>query len=480
MSTDHYTIARATQIGVRRSLQVIAILLASAPAWADRSSLYATANGDVGVTDNVFAVPSNANPEADVFFDVRPGVMAAYDTPRMIHELSAELDILEYVIHSDSPSLTFRGGWKGFFAIGPRTDLLLQADGGTGRVSALSERSSPDQTPVAVTPGGTTDLRQASAGEYLSYQASQDTRTTQSAFARWTATTDGLAMPTTTDSAEIGVSFGFERTFHHDSLGVDIGGSYLRFEEIAPPAPITANRLDRELNPRATALWRHDISKKWSSNLDGGVVYVNPVEADPYLSAPADQGAHPYPIVGGALAYTDVWGRASLDVRRNVSANLLIAQNTVSDRAMIQLALPLPWLDANPHMASPQLAALASVGIEREQLVDPTTAALFGQFDVAHADVGLSWTPHPGQTYGLRYEFIYQRGDNTAASITMLEPTFHRDTLYFTFALQYPSRLIAHVPKTQSMRSDRSDVTPFGAPGAEPVVPDAAAPEEAP
>ena len=467
---------------MRRSLQVIAICLGSAPAWADHGSIYATVSGDVAVTDNVFAVPSDANPEADVFFNVRPGVLAAYDSPRMIHEVAAEVDLIEYVLHSSSPSLNLRGSWKGFFTPGPRTELLLEADGSTGQVNSLTAHASPDQSGIGVTPVGTTDVRQASAGEYLTWQASKDTRTSETAFARWTATDDGLAAPTTTDSAEIGISLNFERVFHHDTLGIDLGGSYLRFEVLAPQVAGTqGSELAQQLNPRATAVWRHDISKVWSTNLDAGVVYVNPVGTDPYSNAPTDQGAHPYPIFGGILAYTDVWGRATFDIHRAVSPNLLIAENTVSERAILSFALPLPWLDANPHMSSPKLAGLATVGVERDQLIDPTTAMLFGQFDVFHADLGLNWNPRPGQTYGIRYEFLYQRGDNAAAAATtMLEPTFHRDTVYVTFALQYPTRLPARVPQTQSMRADRMDLVPTSSGGAEPVVPDAPQPEQAP
>ena len=58
------------------------VVLAS-PALADHTSLHFTASGDVSVTDNLFATDTDR--QADAFFTVRPGVLYAWDSPRMIH-----------------------------------------------------------------------------------------------------------------------------------------------------------------------------------------------------------------------------------------------------------------------------------------------------------------------------------------------------------------------------------------------------------
>jgi hypothetical protein len=458
---------------VRRACQVFAIgCLLSGRAGADHGSVHATAAGDVAATDNVFAVGGDtATREPDVYVQIRPGLLATYETPRMIHSLTAELEVLEYLEHSDSPSLTVRGGWQGFFQPGPRSEVVLAVNGGTGRLNALTARTAADQTAVTVTPAGTSELRQADASEYLSWQSTKETRTSETAFARWSATNDDLAMPTTTNSFETGLALGFDRSFSHDTFGLEVGGSFLRLELVAPAGATQGSKLDRQINPRASAVWRHDLSKLWSVNLDGGVVYVNPVGVDPYNSMAPARRAEPYPIFGGVLAYTDVWGRATLSARRAVSPNLFIAQNTLTDSAIAQLALPLPWLDENPNAHDPKLVALGSLGVERTQLVDPATASLVGEFDLGRLDIGLGYTPQPGQTYGLRYELVIQHGDAAAQMVT---PSYFRDTLFFTFTLRYPGDVAVQVPRrTQSVRSDRSDLAPIGA---EPVVPDAAIP----
>src|SRR5262249_10294122 len=154
--------------------------------------------------------------------------------PRMIHVLSAEADLLEYASHADQPTVTVRGGWQGFFLPGPRSEVVLSANGGTGYTNALAALSSPDTSMMGVVPAGSAGLRNADASQSLSWQSTKETRTSQTAFVRWTATNDDQPMPTTTDALETGGSLGFERSFHHDTIGVEAGGSFLRLERIAP------------------------------------------------------------------------------------------------------------------------------------------------------------------------------------------------------------------------------------------------------
>jgi hypothetical protein len=170
-------------------------------------------------------------------------------------------------------------------------------------------------------------------------------------------------------------------------------------------------------------------------------------------------------VFGGQMAYVEPWGRATLSARRNVEPNLFLAQNTVNDEANLQLALPLGWLGGS--MRSPKVAALGSIGLAHTQLIDAERGSLEGNFRVAHLDASLGWTPRPGQTYGVRYELVYQTGDSAAV---MDIPGFVRNTLYVTFSLRYPERVAGEVPKKlKGMRSDRKDMLPVGG---EDVIPD--------
>ena len=446
----------------------------ASPARGDHSSIHATATGDVATTDNVLSAPSGGR-EGDVYVQIRPGVLFAYDTPRLIQDLAAELEVLEYAEHSHTPSLTARAGWRAVFTSGPRSELTMVANASSGRLNAITARTSPDQTSVGAVPAGEIKARQADASAQLGWQATHELRLAERGLVRWAATTDGLDMPTTTDSIELGAAITMERAFRHDTLGLDLGTGYVDLERIAPPTPISGSSLVRAVEPQALALWRHDFDAAWSLAAEAGALLIAPIGTDPYAPAlPHPSGW--YPVAGALVAYSQPWGHASLAVRHAVAANLLLAQNTVGDSATAQVAIPLPWLDDNPHAHAPKLVALGSLGVERSAFVDPRTAMTLASFELLRVDLGVGWTPKPGQTYGVRYELAVQHG-NAAAAAT-IAPSFYRNTVFFTFALRIPDRLTTDVPiHGASVRADRGDVAPAPA-DAEPVVPAAPAPAD--
>lgn len=436
--------------------------------FADHASFHGTLVGDVATTDNVFAQPRDAA-TPDVYMQIRPGMLFAYDSPRFVQELTAEAEFLEYVAHSDKPSVTFRSGWQGFITPGPRSEMTLGVTASTGQLNAMSTRTSPDQTGINVLPPGAIDTRQGAANEYLSYQVGKDTRIGERLFGNWTATQDDDPMVmVTTDAYDAGVGLSIDHSFRHDTIALEAGGDFVYLKRLDPLGVQMGSRLDQQVNPRAIATWRHDFNREWSLNADGGGVYVHPVGTDPYRPMETRRSA-PFPIFGGTIAYTEQWGRATFTARRAVTPNLFIAQNTMADTAIASVAMPLPWLDETPHLRQPKLVGLGSIGFDRTQLIDPDKGDLQGRFYVTHVDLGVAYTPKPGQTYGIRYQFLYQTGDSTAL---VPIPGFWSNTIFFTFSLRYPDRVAASVPRrTQSLRSDRKDLAPTGA---EPVVPDPA------
>ncbi|HUJ61769.1 MAG TPA: hypothetical protein VLX92_24865 [Kofleriaceae bacterium] len=455
---------------------VIASLGNAAPGHADTSSLHFTATGSVAATDNVFGAPDNGDREADVFTDLKPGVLFAYDTPRIIQELSAAVDLLEYVAHSDQPSVTAYGGWKALILSGPRSQVLVGADGGTGELNAIVTRTGADQTTVVVTPTAATQpisLRQADGSEGLSWQSGKQSRLAQNAFVSWAATDDNAKMPTTTDAIQTGMSGTLEGDLHGDAVALTAGATYLRLERIAPgpPGTLMGSDLDREINPNANLTWRHDINKKWSFDATGGVIYVDPVGTDPYAPTAVRRSSW-NPTFGGVLAYIDVWGRATFAAAHSVAPNLLMAENAVDTNAIAQVSLPLPWLD-NTTSRSPKLVGSGTLGFDHSQLLDAATGANDATFDVVRLDASVAYTPRMGETFAVRYQLLYQRPEGSGSMAALLAPTYYSNTLFFTFSYMYPDRIReARVPlRSEAVRADRSDLVPGGD---EPVVPDAA------
>ncbi len=446
------------------------IALAASYARAD-TTYHVTANGSVATTDNALAAPADGDREADVFFDVRPGLLLAHEGPTLIDELTAEAEVLEYVVHNDQPSLQFRAAWRAFWTPGPRSQVTTLVDASTGKLSALAARTSPDQTGVMVQPAGQETVRQADVSESASYEVTEKSRLTETAYGHVVDTTD--AMNDTIDSAEAGALGSIERTFDHDSLALELGGAYLRLDQQTLAMGVVGPvQLAEQIDPRARVIWRRDFGRRWSMNVDAGGVAIVPLHT---IDTTVAQHATVLPAGGALVAYADTWGRATLQVRQTVAPNLLIAQNTRDDLALLQLALPLSWLGTT-HTGAPKVNLLGSIGFDLTELLDANTSANDGTFYVTHFDLGVTYSPAPNQTYGLRYELLAQNGDSRAA---LLIPSYLRNTVYFTFALTFPPRRADALPRsTDSLRVDRSDLAPAGG-GAEPVVPDAPV-EEAP
>jgi hypothetical protein len=450
------------------ALALLSALGLATPAGADRASYHATGSGDIAFTDNVFS-EQRGRQDGDFFFQLRPGLILSYGIPRMIHDLNLEAEVTQYALHGNEASVTGRAGWRAFFLTGPRSEILLQANAGTGVLSSLTTRTTPDQAPmIELQPVGNPAFRAADASQYGSYIATRQFRLSERLFGRASRTDDNLDNPTIITAAEAGGSVGIERRFQKSSFSIDLGASVLRLERVAAPGAIIPSRLDRQVNPRVRAAWRRDIDRKLSASLDGGLVYVIPFGTDPYNPMAGARRRGLFPVVGAQLAYTDVFGISTLSLRRDVTPNLLIAQNTVSDVAIIAAALPIPWREDNRRRA-PKLIGLGSVAAMRTQLVDPQTSDLQSSFGVARLDLGIQYSVRPGFSYTVRYEFMYQSSNRDDMGEQI--PGFYRNTFYFSFKYRWPEELAAQVPKRRgnAIRADRGDLSPLGA---EPVIPD--------
>ena len=391
-------------------------------------------------------------------------MLFTYNAARVIQELMTEVDLF-YYFGRTQPNVTFRGDYKAFFLTGPRSELSLGVGGSHGQLNSLVASTPSTENPLLVQPAGKVNTTNAAATENGSWVATKFTRLFQRGFTRYT-TTDNTdpEVAVTTRSFEAGGGIGLDHRLRRDNFSLELGGSYVYLEKDDPFLKQMGDRLDKQINPRAVAVWQHDWSKEWSSAVDAGVVYVNPI-----FNLTGDTKAAPFPIFGLTAAYTDVWGRAQLTARRTVTPNLFIAQNTVSDSVNAVFAMPLTFLDKDARRRNPRVVGVGTVGVDHTQMIDPVNASLTGNFWVGRLDAAVAWQPRPGQTLGLRAELTYQEGDMVA---DMTVPSFHRFTFYFTYSLRWPEDVQVRVPRrANSVRADQSDLAPIGS---EPVVVDPA------
>lgn len=454
--------------GLARGVSIVCILiLGVANAHADRASYHATANGDIAFTDNVFS-EQRGEQDGDLFTQLRPGIRFTYGLPRMIHDLEAEAEITQYALHGHTPSLAGRLGWQALFLPSPLSEVLVAANASSGVLNAITARTPADQAALQLVPLGKVDYRQADGSQFASYILSREYRLSERLFARASSTDDNLDDPTIVTSAEAGLNLGVERGFRKSTLSIEAGVSTLRMERQAPVGAPMGSRLDRQYNPRLRAGYTYDINRRISAMVDGGLVYVIPHGIDPYNPDDMSRTTGLFPVVGAQLALVDAWGVATMSMRRDVTPNLLVAQNTINDVATVTAAIPFAWR-GTVRRRSPKLVGMGSIQMMRTRLIDPVTSDIDNSFALARLDAGVSYAMRPAITWSVRYEFMYQTGgrDNMGG----LVPGFFRNTIYFSFKARWPEDVAVTVPKRRqnSVRADRKDLSPIGA---EPVIPD--------
>lgn len=434
------------QVGL--TLAGVALALPRAAHADDNYSLHVIGSTQASWTDNLFAVPDDAaDPlpphEGDVQLQLRPGVLGTYETPRTIHNLEYDLEANLYLDHDEARSLGHVATWRGFFLTSPRTEVQTSAAFTSGTLAALSTRAAPVEGQPQATVSGNGRYWALDAGQGLHVAVTPDLRLTQGLQARrFSSTVDGAAGAADIDTGgyEVGGSLGADRGWMHSAVAIGVQSRYVTLEQAAGDA--------RSVNTALTLSYRRDFTPRWSGLADGGGVWIASLDDAPSMVQPT---------VGVAVNYLPTWGMAGLQVRRTMAPNLYIAENTISDLALINASLPLPWLTDDPNV--PRLVASGALGASRNQVVrgDEVTSSI----NVVNADVALSYAPRGDLTLALRAQHLRQLPGDVAAGAT---PAFEYDrtTVVIQATWRFPERLAAEIPTRDSLRVDRRDVTPVG------------------
>ncbi len=423
----------------------------------DNYSLHVIGSTQASWTDNIFAVPDDAAAplpphEGDVLLQFRPGVLGTYETPRTIHNVEYDLEANLYLDHDEARSLGHVATWRGFFLTSPRTEVQTSAAFTSGTLAALSTRAAPVEGQPQATISGNGRYWALDAGQGLHVGVSPELRLTQGLQARrFSSTIDGAAGAPDigTGGYEIGGGLGADRGWKHSAVALSAQTRYVTLEQVAGDA--------RSLNNALTLSYRRDFTPRWNGMADGGVVWIASLDDAPSMVQPT---------VGLSVSYAPVWGMAGFQVRRTMAPNLYIAENTISDLALINASLPLPWLTDDPNL--PKLTASGALGASRSQVIrgDEVTSTI----NVVNADVALTYAPRGDVTLALRAQHLRQIPGDTVGGAAAFE--YDRTTVVLQATWRFPERLAAEIPMRDSLRVDRSDNTPVG----EEVAPAGAAP----
>ncbi len=427
----------------------LSLALVSGTAHAGGYSVHVIGSAQSIWTDNLYSVPESPDPdrppyESELYHQLRPGVLVTYETPRTVHNLSYDIEANVYTDHTEAWSLQHLAGWRAFFMTSPRSELGVSALFSTGDLNALATRQTASDGTLIVQPGGSSSFVSIDVGENLQYTATRELRLTQGFRARRFTTTDGLG--TETDGIEIGASGGADRSWQYSAAALQLASSYVTLERVAEMAPVDAND---QINASATVSWRRDFGPRWSSLIDGGVTSIVPLDEGDQLVI--------QPTIGAQVGYFPNWGTAGLSIRRAVAPNLYLAQNTISDSAIVNAWLPLPWLTDDP--LRPKLSVQGTLGAQRSRLIDTSTGDIESGFDIFAGDVAVNYVPLDGVTLSLRAQHLRQNADESAGMEVL---SYVRNTVMIMVMGRFPDRLAGEVPLRASMRVDRSNVTPVG------------------
>jgi len=353
-----------------------------------------------------------------------------------VHELSYELDANFYPGHGGATALSHRTGWRGHFLTGPRSDLGATALYSMGQTSAIVSREAMPNT--GARQAGSSDFVQGDLTQTFNYSVSRPLRLTQGSLARRYENKDDYN--TTSTGMELGGSLGIDRAWQYNAVGLLANVRYVDLATRTEPEgmdPVISG--SDSMNLQAVLSWRRDLGRHWSSLLDAGATTLLPInEGDRTVTQPT---------FGGQLTYFPDWGQAYVSLRRSMAPNLYIAQNTITDSAVLSVGLPLPWLTDDP--AQPKLSIQSTAGVTRTQIVDLSNDDTDAGFDVIVADLAVAYTPRNAVALALRAQHLRQdaTGENALVGFD-----YDRTTVMLTVYARWPDRLAGEVPTTESLR----------------------------
>jgi hypothetical protein len=456
---------RGSRVGTTK-LVVLAIAIGLSSSAAAKVSVQGFAGASAGWTDNILNVPSltmnspatAVGPEADWFFDLRPGLALTTGVPRAIQRLAYTFDATLFASHNEANSYQNRVDWAGFFLPTKTMELFINASLTQGRLNTFNLTQPTGAVAMGVVPAGGTTYVGSSLMELLSWEFEPNWRFVESLAFNSYAPIDPKLSP---DTFEVDTHFAVERGLRHDAFALDLRLDYSMFTAVH--GPVSDPTFPTGLNPNGviapglqqviTVLvgkWRHDFGRFWNLELDLGGLAVVPANGS---GSPIWQ-----PAGLAAIRYQHLYAAGELIYAHTASPNLLVGEIFAIDSVSLHAAVPF---GIKSH-----LTLAASGGYQRGSIlafesINGAATGTVAVSDLFLADATLTWTPRHEVSAYLRYSYVDQIGSGNP-NPSLEPPTFARNTIMLGVMGTYPGEAAAVVPSRQALRVDRADA--IGAP----------------
>lgn len=418
------------------ALRFVLVLVSLAAAQTARgdSSLAATTVVSTGFSDNILGVPETDDPlapqvESDLYLEASPGVIAAYETQKSLHNLGYLFTARLFVEHAEANSFSNQLEYKGLFFLSPVSTLRVNASGAGGRLNNF------DRTGGRFVDVGQ-ELPPAGDVAFVSGQVAASYRRLLSRFWSYGASI-GLRGYTPTNTDRLGSNYAvpgslsLQRTFRSHILGTSLVGT---FTSNSRPGDVED---EQAVVAGSNLFWTWDISRRWSSYAYAGLMSL--------IEAPGFRRGVIEPVGGATLNFTEGRGRASARYQHDVTANIFTADITVSDLYALQVNLPVPWID--------DVGVDAAVAYRTGRFVNFMTEELSGTTRQLTFDLGTGYAINQAWVVGARYQAARQDRENP---ITGERFGLARRTFLVVVTGRFPTRIAASVPP-EGVRVDEAD-----------------------
>ena len=420
------------------------LALGSTLAHAD-TSLIATGSASTGYSSNIFGVPETDNPavgarvQGDGFTDLAPGLAAAYEHRRGIHNLNYIFGARLFLRNSEANSYNNTVSYQNILAVSPRGSLRMGASFNSGRVNAFDQAGNEAIGEGNLLPDGDVEFIAYNVGASYRHQLSQTwTGETSLAGGRFLPTGGGAEAGDTTNLEN---RIRFDRTFRRHLVGVDFRTAYNKQE---------APDLQRTLTTGPGVLWTWNVSESISTNSSAGLDIVG--------DFPSMQRGITVPRYAAAVTYSHERGRATVGYGHGVTTNLFGGDTTITDSVFSNISLPLPT-------KRPMVVGLAAAYAKGE-IIDIDSEAPRGDTERASADITLAMELTRVLQLGFRLETSKQTQNDVLGDGMEFEAITRQTQGLVVITGRFPGTAAGQVPRRNSDRVESGDADFGGGTGA--------------
>jgi hypothetical protein len=283
----------------------------------------------VGVTDNSLATSTGAPRQADDFANASLNVRGRYTARTSSHGLGLRLSYTQFFGPESVDTVSGEAGWSSAFTLSALLELRVSAGATLSRTSRIDPGDLVNNVPQGAV-GGTNLYLRSGASQQLTYQPTPRRRYIEALsfenlhYLR----TSGVVIPDTTNVSLrlVGEWAPFARdTF---TLSAQIADSYRARNPLLPEQDFSQGHT---FLTYLLAGWRRELSVAWSSDLQAGPLMIFKLNGTAVIA----------PAAVASINYRSVPWFATLTLSQLPIPNLFLGEATITDQALVRLALPL-------------------------------------------------------------------------------------------------------------------------------------------